>query len=148
DLYSLGVILYEMATGQLPFTGDEALAIISQHLYAPLTPPRALKPGLSPALDEIIQHLLEKRPEDRPASAGEVNRLLVIPKHVGRLEAAEAGQKETLPSLDGLVRGRLIGREQELAEITALWRSAAVGEGHVLMICGEPGVGKTRLVRE
>lgn len=148
DLYSLGVILYEMATGQLPFTGDEALAIISQHLYAPLTPPRALKPGLSPALDEIIQHLLEKRPEDRPASAGEVNRLLVILKHVGRLEAAEAGQKETLPSLDGLVRGRLIGREQELAEITALWRSAAVGEGHVLMICGEPGVGKTRLVRE
>ena len=148
DLYSLGVILYEMATGQLPFTGAEALAVISQHLYAPLTPPRALKPGLSPALDEIIQHLLGKRPEDRPASAGEVSRLLVILKHIGRLEAAEAGQKDDLPSLDRLVRGRLIGRELQLSEMTALWRRAAGGEGHVLMVSGEPGVGKTRLVRE
>ena len=53
-------------------------------------------------------------------------------------------------ALDRIVRGRLVDREAELAEMTAVWRRVilASGEEHVLLVSGEPGVGKTRLVRE
>jgi tetratricopeptide (TPR) repeat protein len=50
--------------------------------------------------------------------------------------------------LERILRGRLVGRAQELAQIDALWEKALTGEGQVLLIAGEPGVGKTRLARE
>jgi serine/threonine-protein kinase len=46
DLYALGVLLYEMTTGRLPFTGDDPLTIVSQHVHAPVVPPRVLRPDL------------------------------------------------------------------------------------------------------
>jgi serine/threonine-protein kinase len=72
DLYALGVILYELATGRLPFTADDPVAVISQHLYAPLVPPRAHRSDIHPALNDLIVQLLSKQPENRPASAGDV----------------------------------------------------------------------------
>jgi ABC-type oligopeptide transport system substrate-binding subunit len=95
DLYALGVMLYELATGRLPFSADDPVAVISQHLHAPVVPPRAKNPEIPPGLDTLIARLLSKAPEDRHASAAEVLRALEQPG-----------------------------------------------------ISGEPGIGKTRLVRE
>jgi len=324
DLYALGVVLYELTTGRLPFTGDDPLVIISQHLHAPVEPPRAHNPNIPPALESLILHLLSKQPQDRPASAREALQALTTPQtqlpggnitflftdiegstplwerdpggmqeslarhdailheaveahggqvfkvigdafqaafvnpmqavtaalaaqrglaattwgatgplrvrmglHTGPAEArggdyaashtlnrvarvasaAHGGQillslavaehlsdeislrdlgkhrlkglsqaehlfqivADDLPSdfpplnstpvtpptggevsslLDRIVRGRLVGREAELAEAVALWQKAVAGEGQVLWVSGEPGVGKTRLVRE
>src|SRR5512137_2524112 len=72
DLYALGVILYELTASRLPFTADEPLAVISQHLYAPVTPPSTFNAAISLALDALIVQLLSKRPDDRPSSAAEV----------------------------------------------------------------------------
>ena len=69
DLYSLGVMLYELTAGMLPFADGDPLAIISQHLHATVVPPRAHNDRIHPGLDGLIVQLLSKRPDDRPASA-------------------------------------------------------------------------------
>ncbi len=146
DLYALGAMLYEMAAGRLPFTGDDPLAIISQHLHAPVIPPRNYNLEIPPALDRLIVRLLSKQRDDRPASAALVRQAL----EPEALQASSPQPAEPLSSLDILVRGRLVGREQELAEAKSLWRQAMAGASPqpILLISGEPGIGKTPLVRE
>jgi tetratricopeptide (TPR) repeat protein len=144
DLYALGVMLYELTTGRLPFMADDPLAVISQHLHAPAVPPRARDEGIPPALDALVLRLLSKDPQDRPASAAEVQRALEAPDILDR----DATPARELSVLERIERGRLVARERELSEARALWRKASAGEGGLLLVSGEPGIGKTRLVRE
>jgi ABC-type oligopeptide transport system substrate-binding subunit len=144
DLYALGVMLYELTTGRLPFTADDPMAVISQHLHAPLVPPRARNADIPPALDALIVELLSKDPQDRPASAGQVLHILDAPDILDR----EATPAEELSVLGRIGRGRLVGRERELTEAKALWSRTLAGQGQMLLVSGEAGIGKTRLVRE
>ena len=146
DLYALGVLLYEMITGRLPFSGDDPLATISQHLHAPVVPPRVLRPDLPRALETIILRLLAKDPAQRFATAAETSTALRASLNETAEEIDEAGGAVVL--LDALSRGRLIARAAELAEARELWRRAQEGRGHCLLLSGEPGSGKTRLARE
>lgn len=67
DVYALGVILYEMATGKVPFDADNFMAILTQHMYKPPSPLRAIHPsaGVSDGLEAIVLKCLMKRPEAR-----------------------------------------------------------------------------------
>jgi tetratricopeptide (TPR) repeat protein len=144
DLYALGITLYECAAGRLPFTGDNMVAILSQHLHAPVVPPSTFNDKIPPDLDQVLIRLLSKQPEDRPATAEEVRKTLedIETRAVTRTPAVE------LPLLDRIVRGRLVARDHELQEANADWQKAIAGESRVLLISGEPGIGKTRFVRE
>ena len=145
DLYALGVLLYELTTGRVPFRGDDPLTIVSQHVHAPVVPPRVLRSDIPPSLETIIVRLLAKDPAQRFSSAAETRAALL-----------ESLKNETAPSesapvvaiLDALSRGRLIGRSAELAEARELWQRAREGRGHGVLLSGEPGAGKTRLARE
>lgn len=72
DVYSLGVILYQMATGQVPFTADSSYAIIFNHIHTPPPPPREVNPELSPRVEAVLLKALEKDAEDRYSTPTEM----------------------------------------------------------------------------
>lgn len=76
DVYSLGIILYEMLTGTTPFTGTSALAIALKHSTQAPRPPREWVVTIPPAIEEIVLHALEKKPENRPSDAAGFRREL------------------------------------------------------------------------
>src|SRR5512135_387495 len=78
DIYSLGVMLYEMVTGRLPFTAETPMGVIIKHIYEPPLPPRTLNPAIPEALEAVILKGLTKPIEQRYHSAGELARALQL----------------------------------------------------------------------
>lgn len=72
DLYAMGVILYEMFTGVVPFDASSALDVAMLHMTKPPTPPRQIQPDINPALEDAILKALEKKPSDRYRSGQEL----------------------------------------------------------------------------
>ncbi|MFL7892684.1 MAG: ABC transporter substrate-binding protein [Anaerolineales bacterium] len=144
DLYSLGVMMYELTTGELPFIAEDPIAVISQHIHAPVVPPRAKNGEISPLLDGLIVRLLSKDPKRRPVSAGEVKDILGS----AEIMEAHATAGEEYSVLERIVRGRIVGREKELKFAGDLWQKTAAGDGQLLLIEGEAGIGKTRFCHD
>jgi serine/threonine protein kinase len=89
DLYSLGIILYEMLTGKLPFTGENPFAIMNERVLNNPIPPRAVNSQISPELQEILYRALEREPANRYKSADEFIWDLQHPEQVGIAERQE-----------------------------------------------------------
>jgi hypothetical protein len=147
DLYSLGALLYEMLTGRPPFLGDDAVAIISGHLNSEPVPPSRVRPGISRALDRVVGALLAKAPDDRPADAASareaLERALAAPA-----DDADAGDPGDANPLGGLAGGIFVGRDREVARMRGALEDALAGRGGMLLLTGEPGIGKTRTAEE
>jgi serine/threonine protein kinase len=129
DVYSLGIILYEMLTSVTPFTGTSPLAVALKHSTESPRPPRELVHSIPPALEEVVLHALEKKPAERPPDAGAFRReLYATAERLGLEHAGSYGA----PSIESLrsagtetPSGRLVIDIERLRES----RAAAVKSG-------------------
>jgi tetratricopeptide (TPR) repeat protein len=146
DLYSLGAMLYEMVTGRPPFTGDDSVAIIGQHINTPPVSPSWHRPDLPSPLAALILRLLEKDPQKRLASASEVLKALEAIE-TGKALKVSSEQAEALAE-NPLYRRVFVGREPELRQLQSAFDNAVSGQGALTMVVGEPGIGKTALTEQ
>ena len=138
DVFALGILLYELLTGQHPFHAPTPLAVLHSISTDAAVPPSRLGLDVPPALDQLVLECLQKEPRLRP-TASEV---------AERLRGADSAARP--PSGAPVVRGqgRLVGRQREMDELLAAFERARGGAGGLMAVAGEPGLGKTALVDE
>ena len=95
DIYALGVMLYEMLTGMVPFSGPNPFAVMNDRLLNQPVPPRQLEPSISPQLQEIVYRAMEREPKNRYASAREMAHDLRHQEEVGVVARPDAEQWRT-----------------------------------------------------
>ena len=145
DLYSLGVVLYEMVTAELPFQGDTAVAIALHHMNTEPTPPIERNPRVTPALNEIILKAIRKKPEDRYQSAREfyddLSLALVYPeggfirdakkKDVEGKDGTEQPKKENDRS--GKKKAKLVNAKKHIRSLK--WALMGLCTAMILLLC-------------
>ncbi|MDA0336608.1 MAG: AAA family ATPase [bacterium] len=151
DLYAVGVLLYELLTGTLPFTAPSPAALIYRQLIEEPAAPSQLQPGIPRALDRLVLRLLNKLPEERADAATALRQLDALGLHqdlttwtqapVSAAESAAAQQRARS------FQPAFVGREDDMQALVSHLEPLA-GGGHTVLVAGEAGVGKTRLTAE
>src|SRR5262249_8143424 len=147
DIYSLGVILFQMLTGKLPFRAGSARELINRQMEAPARISE-LRPETPDAIQRIVNQMLAINPEGRPQSAPGVAAIVdqAMRDRIETRLVQPAPDSESHWSLspEPIVRLRPFGREEECAELMASFESVvASGYGQLVCVTGEPGIGKT-----
>ncbi|MDX5340150.1 MAG: AAA family ATPase [Cyclobacteriaceae bacterium] len=150
DLYSMGIVFYEMLTGTTPFEGLDPMGIVHGHLAISPTPIHQLNPEVPKVLSDLIMHLLAKSSEERYQSAfgleHDLKECLLQWTSTGKIEPFELKTKDysgkfTLPQ-------KLYGREKELSLLMSKFEEVANGDRGVVLVSGYSGTGKSVLVHE
>jgi hypothetical protein len=140
DIFSLGLVLYELATGRHPFEANSAISVLQAIVSDSPLPPSRLNLELPAGMEAMLLRMLEKDHRLRP-SAAEMAQELTQP--IGQYpDLDKTGRPIGKPKL------LMVGREKERAELQAGFDAVAEGRGVMLCVAGEPGAGKTTLVED
>lgn len=148
DIYSLGTVLYECLTGEPPFSG-ELQSVLYRIVHEIPQPPRAVGADINEDLEVVVLSCIAKDPAKRPQRASEVAESLR--RSQNRLQQSDLGKSIVMTKTMMLPRVALspfIGRDKEQAELQKRLNLAISGECQFVVVSGEPGVGKTRLLDE
>ncbi|HEX3623329.1 MAG TPA: response regulator [Acidimicrobiales bacterium] len=149
DLYSVGAVLYECVAGRPAFAADTVSEVLRQHVTESVPSLRALGVVVPAALDEVLQRLLAKEPAGRYSSAAAA--LADLDQIASALEWGRTAPDLVVGALDSrhtLVQPAFVGRDAELAAIELQLSRAADNRGGLVLVEGESGGGKTKLLDE
>jgi len=142
DLYSLGILAYELVTGKLPFTGKNIPEVIKKHMESAVPQSSRLRNNIPQELEQIILKLLSKNPSDRYQTPGTLISDLI----------ALSGETITEQPLEHkksyLNCSELIGREKELEQFKDSFHLMREAQGQSILVAAPAGVGKSRMIQE
>lgn len=150
DYYAIGIVMYELASGHLPFESDNAMEQMHMHIARKPAPPSRSNPAIPEALSNIILKLLSKNAEDRYQSLHG----LLHDIELCRRMLTETGVVQTFPLAsrdicDRLqISQKLYGRENEYLHLLNAFKRVLLGGAEMLLVSGYAGVGKSSLVNE
>ncbi|MFA5116962.1 MAG: AAA family ATPase, partial [Candidatus Omnitrophota bacterium] len=150
DIYSLGILFYQLLTGRLPYIAEDIAGLIHQHIATKPVAPSQINSQIPPVLDNIILRLIAKEPQERYQSLKglivDLKEYQAQRKRGKVLIDFEIARSDRLAQIS--FSTRLIGRDKELNELNSLLDMTKQGQGSLVFVFGEPGIGKSRLVDE
>ncbi|MCW5967605.1 MAG: sigma 54-interacting transcriptional regulator [Blastocatellales bacterium] len=148
DLYSLGVLFYELITGRLPFESSDPIELIHRHLAVTPLEPAAVDPHIPEQLSRLVMKMLAKAPEDRYQTAAglyaDIETCTRDWMHSGRIRRFALGACDVADSFSA--PEKLYGRQREAEDLTTALNRACSGRTTIVLVQGESGIGKTSLI--
>ncbi|MBD2360083.1 AAA family ATPase [Anabaena minutissima FACHB-250] len=150
DFYALGVTLFELLTGKLPFPSDDPLELVHCHIAKPAPLVYELQPELPLVMGQIVAKLMAKNAEDRYQSALGLQHDLVTCLHqlqkTGIIEEFEIATRDVCDRF--LIPEKLYGREEEVTTLLQAFDRVSNGTSELMLVAGFSGIGKTAVVNE
>jgi len=150
DLYSLGITFYEMLAGKVPFMAKDPLEIIYSHIAKAPVALQKINHDVPDVLSDIIMKLLAKTPEERYQNSfglmADLKECLERLRSAGRIESFELARHDI--SLKFNIPQVLVGREDDLARLYDAFERVSLGAVEIMLVKGEPGIGKSALINE
>lgn len=174
DIWSLGIVFYECLTGVIPFERDTETSLMYSILNKSIPPPSEIQPDIPSEVERVVFKCLSKSLADRYQSTNDVLGALDSLRRAGDdsktadLDAVDQAAIEQPPDETPVIEldstayklehkdelnlaqtfSEIVGRDNELEKLTLFLHKVIAGEGAVLNVIGEPGIGKTRLIEE
>ncbi len=150
DFYSLGVTLYHLATGKLPFQTPGAMEMVHCHIAREPEPPHELNPNIPPIVSDLILKLMAKNAEDRYQTVyglkADLERCLSQAREKARIDVFTLGESDISDRFR--ISQKLYGRDTEIADLLEAFDRVRQGGSEITLVAGDAGIGKSALARE
>ncbi|MFM6136545.1 MAG: protein kinase domain-containing protein, partial [Sphaerospermopsis kisseleviana] len=150
DFYSLGVTLYELLTGQLPFMSNNPLELVHCHLAKTPEHPREINPQIPEIVADMIFKLMAKTPEERYQTARGIRYDLEICQQMllnqGAISDFDLGQRDIADRF--IISDKIYGRENEISSLLESFERVSNGNKELILVAGFSGIGKTAVINE